>query len=371
MNVKKTYTAEERADRRRRTSLLPQQRPIDDVPSRSRRASVEGKENDSDEAHPECVEFTTDINTSPDGDGMQPFYGTEYTEEEKIIKTKRGSLHVRHTLSNGQRVTVMRRMSSESTATETAKKRFSQFLDEAYEIDESTGRAVVNSVEEMQRKRWEKEMEEDSRNFDPNGTSTEERERNKTWAVQFAMQRAAAAGFVEQSTTDEDAPAEPYSNDIEKCDLPPIEQLPPLKDLGLDETSSKMRHLGMSPPPLPHEMADVVPIFARAKRRTGISDGMLVCGTLKEGWKACDSQKMIVLCVNNTPECGSYLRCSRKACLVRCPQCNTVSPAEPAVQNSETEVNGDLNDVAQSSPGRSLQGKASLTSKMTTVGWGG
>jgi hypothetical protein len=48
MNVKKTYTAEERADRRRRTSLLPQQRPIDDVPSRSRRASVEGKENDSD-----------------------------------------------------------------------------------------------------------------------------------------------------------------------------------------------------------------------------------------------------------------------------------------------------------------------------------
>jgi hypothetical protein len=68
------------------------------------------------EVHPECVEFTTDINTSPDGDGMQPFYGTEYTEEEKIIKTKRGSLHVRHTLSNGQRVTVMRRMSSESTA---------------------------------------------------------------------------------------------------------------------------------------------------------------------------------------------------------------------------------------------------------------
>lgn len=226
------------------------------------------------------------------------------------------------------------RISSLKTASETTTKRFSN-EDETYSIDPNTGLAVMHSIEAMQRKRWDREKEDDSLKFDPDGTSEEQRQQNYEWAIKMCteqvgqQQQHVVVVVVEQQDKSCSA-AEEDPETYTKCDPPPTQPLPPLDQLNLDQNpTTNPRELGFLPPSLPHSFLDIVPKLSR-DRVGGISDGELVYGTYEEGIESCDPNTRIVYCVNAREDnCGCLLRCPRSASLVRCPKCNTVSPAGP------------------------------------------
>jgi hypothetical protein len=222
------------------------------------------------------------------------------------------------------------RLSSLATASEASKKRFS-IEDEFYSINPITGLPVMNSIEDMQRRRWEKEKEDDSLKFDPDGTSEAQRQQNYEWAIKMCQEEVGQLQHQvieqqEESCPDVVEDAETYP----KCDPPPSQPLPPLDQLNLDQNpTTDPRELGFLPPSLPHSFLDIVPKWSR-ERVGGIFDGELVYGTYEEGIESCDPQTRIVYCVNaRENNCGCLLRCNRSASLVRCPKCNTVSPAGP------------------------------------------
>jgi hypothetical protein len=225
---------------------------------------------------------------------------------------------------------LMMRVSSLVTTPEESKKRFSN-EDESYNIDPVTGLPVMNSIEDMQRRRWEKEKEDDSLKFDPDGTSEEQRQRNYEWAIKMCKEEVGELQQQVVEQQDESCPAAVEDTETyPKCDPPPTQPLPPLDQLNLDQNpTTNPRELGFLPPSLPHSFLDIVPRWSR-ERVGGISDGELVYGTYEEGIESCDPHTRIVYCVNaRENNCGCLLRCDRSASLVRCPKCNTVSPAGP------------------------------------------
>jgi hypothetical protein len=233
-------------------------------------------------------------------------------------------------MSQDQRTALMERLSSVSSISSALKNQFSSFYGQSYELHPTTGDVVFQSPEDMERKKWEKEVEEDSRNFDPNGISVQNRERNRQWAISMARSRVAEAGFEPEKDEEEEEIVQSESAIETDIPLPPPpDPLPPVEEFNLaspHETSLGPQNIGIRPPSLPHKLSDVIPKLSRFDL-VGITNGAVVNGSLEEAWATCDSNTMIVSCINNDLEkCDSFLRCPRVASLVRCPRCKTVSP---------------------------------------------
>lgn len=267
-----------------------------------------------------------------------------YTAEERADRRRRSSkLASIHTkidrYSRSGASSILRGTPLQSVA---EIKRFSN-SDESFRIDPTTGRQVMNSIEEMQKRRWDKELEDDSLKFDPDGTSEEKRQQNYDWAINLCKEHVAQQQQKQQDQQEQQQDQQPEVDELDdsicsiddeetyaKHDLPPTQPLPPLDQLNLDQNpTTNPRELGFLPPPLPHSFLDIVPKWSR-DRVGGISDGELVYGTYEEGIESCDPNTRIVYCVNSSENnCGCLLRCNKSASLVRCPKCNTVSPAGP------------------------------------------
>jgi hypothetical protein len=167
-----------------------------------------------------------------------------------------------------------------------AKGRFSAFFGQSYEYDPVTGEPIPLSVEEIEKRKWEKEVEEDSRYFDPKGSSAETREKNKQWAIEMARKRVIAAGF-EPEVQDEENLADSSQPEVE-TDVPappPAEPLPPVEELKLPKPEGSLgpRNIGITPPLFPHKLIDIVPKVGSSDL-VGISTGIAVDGSLGE-WR--------------------------------------------------------------------------------------
>ncbi|KAL7462688.1 hypothetical protein ACHAXS_003059 [Conticribra weissflogii] len=415
----RTYTPEERAERRRRSSSLHITGSIDVRQRRSSITRVESSKSTNSEAswmkdlRAQGVDIAEFLG---DGFGLDDSAFSLLKEDDEKGYTNDGDLQneivepekfgaadddddhlalqshddfARQTFK-GKKITLMRQLSNHSNNTETVKKRFSSFLDQAYIIDETTGEAVVASVEDMLQKRRENELREDCKNFNPTVKTLEELEKNKEWAISMALRRAKESGLTPNnngSSSIDKNKKSLHTAEIEvypKVVPPPLEPLPTLDQLNLDSKPSAgdRDSIDVEPPKLPYDLTKFIPKRDRTDYEGGISDGMLVYGSYEQGWAACDSSSMVVSCINY--KCGSYLRCSRDASLVRCPKCNTVSPVGPELISERGSLSRDanlseksLNSTANitlsstSGEGKVVHRKASLSSEMTTVGWGG
>mmetsp|Transcript_23800 Transcript_23800/g.36198 ORF Transcript_23800/g.36198 Transcript_23800/m.36198 type:complete len:340 (-) Transcript_23800:283-1302(-) len=203
-------------------------------------------------------------------------------------------------------------------------KRFTQFLDKAYVFDETVGDMVITSFEESSKKRWQREVQEDSKSFDPNSTTEEKIQQNREWALKMARRRAGRNDPPPKPAEDNSS----NQNIYPKVQPPPTIPLPKIdeKDFELSEPPLNRGELGITPPPLPHQLADLIPKATRSKME-GIVDGLVFEGTYEEVLESCDPETMVVTCVNL--DCASYLQCSRESSLVRCGRCKAVSPAGP------------------------------------------
>ena len=323
----KTYTPEERALRRSGTSIITE-RPI------LTNATEDFNESWFDDLRDQGVdieEFLKDV-IEPGGD----------TDDDASASSEVHSVIRRMSrLSKTQQQELIRRITL-STDNEAVKQRFSSFFGQTYEYDPVTGAPVLLSAEEVEKRKWEKEVEEDCKHFDPKGTSAETREKNRQWAIEMARKHVVAAGF-EPEVDYEDTPVDTSPSDIE-TDIPqppPIDPLPLVEELDLGPTPKRVlgpRSIGIMPPSLPHKLTDVIPKLSRSDI-AAISSGIVVDGSLEDGWATCDASTMVVSCINE--ECVSYLRCPRFASLVRCSSCNTVSPATclPLPVREQTVIN--------------------------------
>ncbi|KAL7491345.1 hypothetical protein ACHAWT_001875 [Skeletonema menzelii] len=268
---------------------------------------------------------------------MSRSYSAEERADRRRRSSKLSSVHTninRYSRSGAASIWKGTSLSSVAEGQGTNIKRFSN-ADESYSIDPTTGLQVMNSIEEMQQRRWDKEMEDDSLKFDPDGTSEEKRKQNYEWAINLCKEHVDQMQQ-QQHQQPTITPQDDSIDNIEdektyaKCDLPPTQPLPSLDQLNLFENpTTNPRELGFLPPSLPHSFLDIVPKWSR-DRVGGISNGELVYGTYEEGIESCDPNTRIVYCVNSRENnCGRLLRCNKSASLVRCPRCNTVSPAGP------------------------------------------
>jgi hypothetical protein len=315
----KTYTPEERAQRRRRTSAINERSPS----TNTTEDFDESWFHDLRHQGVDIEEFLKDV--------IEPSFNnydddTASTSSEVTSVVRRMSR-----LSKHQQEEFMRKVTM-STKDESVRERFSSFFGQTYEYDNVTGEPVLLTAEDIEKRKWEKEKKEDSRYFEPNGTSAKDREQKRQWAIDMARKHVAEAGFEVDVEDQENAVIDCSSLDAE-TDMPPppqMEPLPPVEELDLGpepEISLGPRNIGILPPPLPHKLADLIPKLSRLDV-IGITNGIVVDGTLDEGWAACDSTTMIIsFHSDGTETCDTYLRCHRSASLVRCPRCNAVSPA--------------------------------------------
>jgi LSD1 subclass zinc finger protein len=231
---------------------------------------------------------------------------------------------------------------SGTVLSEKTKQRFSQFLDRSYTFDESVGDMVIHSLEDMSKERWDREVEEDRKNYDPSGTTEERINENREWALNMARKRAEEAGYKLSPDTQQESTSTKKTVIFPKVPPPPTEPLPRIDEKDFEAVSHSTfdpRELGLVPPPLPRQLIDLVP-FSRPD--VGIAEGIVIDGTYEEGWESCDSETMVVSCINT--HCDSYLHCPRGASLVRCGGCNTVCPACPGrgrnAHDDMTELSG-------------------------------
>ena len=236
-----------------------------------------------------------------------------------------------------QRRTLIQTFNDQSHVDERAKEKFCLTLDKSYKYDgdDMFKKALQNLTDDE----WKEAVEEDSKNYDPSHTTEEKIRQNRDGAIELAMKRVKEAGYniSEDNTTPEEAGGE--ESNYPKLDPPPIEPLPPIGEedfKNVQQPALNPKELGISPPPLPHKLIDLVPKAMKAD--DGIGDGVLVEGTFEEGWAECDSKTMIVSCTNND-QCAALLYCSRQASLIRCEKCGTVSPACPV---SSASIDGDV-----------------------------
>ena len=317
----KTYTPEERAERRQRTSISI----INDRPLPNAMAAIDFDESwvkDLLNQGVDIEEFLKDVAEPSSIDNNDRDVSSEVSSITRRIRE----------LSKQQQEKIIHNISLSSNS-ETAKQRFSTIFGQTYEYDSVTGAQVVLSIEDIEKRKWEAEVEEDSRYFDPTGTSEEVRKRNEQWAIDRARQHVINAGFGPKVEDKDDAVngIHPYEDiETELPEPPPYEPLPFVEDLNLGTAPKRTigpRNIGIFPPPLPHKLTDVIPKLSRHKFN-GIPTGIVVGGSLNDGWASCDSTTMMIMCINKrTEKCGSYLRCPRSASLVRCPRCHSLSPA--------------------------------------------
>ena len=372
----RTYTPEERAERRRRSSSYSRdvKQLIDDVDEGDNDSDTASWVKDLREqgvdvdeflstAFPSMIDIPGDFNVAADGNDDQSLDqsdrspnnnkrgsgGISRVESGKSLTKgasgrsvlskgtsgrRRSGLSkgtsLRSQLTKAQRSSIISRISDHPDVDEDLKKRVSESIDRSYNYDETTtGKNMVKkSFEKMSDEDWQRWVTRDSKNYDPSSTNEEKIQSNREWALNMARKRIAAAGY-KQTVIDTTPNKEEDTRMIKntKIDPPETAPLPPIteddfKDIQVHTFNP--RELGIFPPSLPHQLIDIVP---KAKRRTGIADGIVIHGTYEERLESIDSETMVVACVN--PECTSFLYCSRGASLVRCDSCRTVSPACP------------------------------------------
>lgn len=371
--VRRTYTPEERAERRRRSSSYSREvkQLIDDVDEGDNDSDTASWVKDLREqgvdvdeflstAFPSMIDIPGDFNAAADDDDQSldksdnspnNERGSGITRESgrsslltkgssgrsglsKGTSGRRSGLSkgtsLRSQLTKAQRSSIISRISDHPDVDEDLKKRVSESVDRSYNYDETTAgkNMVKKSLEKMSDQDWQRWVTRDSKNYDPSSTNEEKIQSNREWALKMARKRIAAAGYkkpVVDTTPNKEEDTRMIKNT--KIDPPETTPLPPIteddfKDIQVH--SFNPRELGIFPPSLPHQLIDIVP---KAKRGTGIADGIVIHGTYEERLESIDSETMVVACVN--PECPSFLYCSRGASLVRCDSCRTVSPACP------------------------------------------
>ena len=337
----RTYTPEERAERRRRSSVKRESKPlIDDEEDEESEASwiadlraqgVDVAEFLS-EALPEVVDIPTEvimrdeesINTSDDRRGNT---NNNRTPSSRSLGSTMSSSSLKGSLtkqlSRTQRLSIISKFSDQPEVDDFAKQRFSDLLDKSYNYNgkDIAKKALANLSEQQ----WQREIERDAKNYDSSSTTEEKRQQNREWALKMCLKRTTAAGY--HKSESEDTPKEEHNKISTKIDPPKAIPLPPIteddfKDIPVQPLNPK--ELGIFPPSYPHKLIDIVPT---KNRNTRIDDGLCIHGSYEERLDSIDSETMVVACTNLT--CGSYLYCSRGASLVRCDNCRTVSPAIP------------------------------------------
>lgn len=222
---------------------------------------------------------------------------------------------------------------------EIVERRFSQFMENAYILDEATGDMVLNSLEDENEKRWQKLVEDDSKNYKHESSTRKETEKNREWAKNMALKRAAEAGYkIPQSSSNAQKDRIVSQLTIHtRVKSPPKVSLPVLGEGDFDSVEmppSTPQDLALPPPPLPHKLPDLVSMIS-TRCVDGIGEGIAVDGGFEDALETLDSESVIVSCIRY--DCGVYLRCSRGSSLVRCQRCNTVSPATPASIDQKSE----------------------------------
>eukprot|EP00571_Detonula_confervacea_P001559 CAMPEP_0172329476 /NCGR_PEP_ID=MMETSP1058-20130122/60902_1 /TAXON_ID=83371 /ORGANISM="Detonula confervacea, Strain CCMP 353" /LENGTH=354 /DNA_ID=CAMNT_0013046653 /DNA_START=182 /DNA_END=1246 /DNA_ORIENTATION=- len=328
-----TYTPEERDVRRRRSSGRRIIRPLIEEDEASWITDLRAQGVDVDDflkaafTPPEVIDVSDEQSNNLSDNSSERIQG-----------------RLPRRLSQGERLSIISRFSDHPDVNDEAKERFSQLLEIPYDIDKNTSDLVTKSLEEMSQERWHREVEEDSKNYDPSSTTEEKIQQNKEYALNMALQRAAEAGLKpapESSSTSSAKSIYPKLDPPETQPLPPIDE----DDFNISEPPLNPQELGFFPPSLPHQLIDLVPKATRARGR--IVDGIVIHGTYEKAWESCDSNAMVVSCIN--AKCASFLHCSRGASLVRCESCNTVSPACPESSRWSRSTHDDLVEGRKSS----------------------
>ncbi|KAL7540526.1 hypothetical protein ACHAWF_006705 [Thalassiosira exigua] len=316
----KTYTPEERAERRRRSSQKRTTKPLikagDEECDASWIVELRAQGVDVDDflqaAVPEIVSIPCE---QSDKECDRSLPSVQESAKDLPREAQRSAVHLDSEISD---------------VSERVKQRFSQFMDKSYIFDEAVGDVVMRSLEQTSQARWDRERKEDSKNYDPSGTTEEKIRQNREWALSRALRRTGER----QCNESHESTASPEKAIHPKVHPPPTPPLPKIdeKDLDLSEPMLNPRDLGIFPPPLPYKLIDLVPKGTRSVG--GIADG-IVTNNNHEGELSFDSESMVVFCTN--AQCASQLICSRGASLVRCKNCDTVSPACP--ESSSIEAN--------------------------------
>jgi len=365
----KTYTPEERAERRRRSSQKREIKPlIDDEEDEESEASwiadlraqgVDVAEFLS-EALPEVIDIPSEIITVQDeestnldatsDDRRGNNTNNNRTPSSRSLGSKgssslslRGSLTKQ--LSRTQRLSIISKFSDQPGVDESAKKRFSDLLDKSYNYDGKD--FVKKALANLSDQQWQREIEKDAKNYDPSSTTEEKRQQNREWALKMCLKRTTAAGY--HKSESEDTPNEEHNKISTKINPPKTSPQPPIteddfKDIPVQPLNPK--ELGIFPSSYPHKLIDIVPT---KHRNTRIVDGLCIHGSYEERLDSIDSETMVVACTNRI--CGSYLYCSRGASLVRCDNCRTVCPAIPETVRGQAveELDMDKSEKSDSS----------------------
>jgi len=322
----KTYTPEERAERRRRSSVKREIKPlIDDEEDEESEASwiadlraqgVDVAEFLS-EALPEVISIPAEVITQDEesinldtNDNRRGNTNNTRPPSSRSLGSKDSSLRGSLTkqLSRTQRLSIISKFSDQPGVDESAKKRFSDLLDKSYNYD---GEDIVKkALANLSEQQWQREIEKDAKNYDPSSTTEEKRQQNREWALKMCLKRTTAAGY--HKSIPNDIPKEEHNTNkmiSTKIDPPKITPLQPIteddfKDIPVQPLNPK--ELGIFPPSYPHKLIDIVPT---KNRNTRIVDGLCIHGSYEERLDSIDSETMVVACTNK--KCGSYLYCSR------------------------------------------------------------
>jgi hypothetical protein len=241
-------------------------------------------------------------------------------------------------LSRKQRLSIISRFSNQPDVDEKAKKIFSDAMDKmdkSYNYDETSGKDIVKrALEKMTPQQWQREVERDAINYDPSSTNDEKIQQNREWALKMARKRCcAAAGYNKPQDDNTEVEGDVLNNSSSpqpkptKIDPPEITPLPPLSE----EDFNNIPLQALNPRELgifpPTLPHQLIDIVPKLKPNTGIGDGIVIHGTFEERLESIDSDTMVVTCRNQ--KCNAFLYTPRNVGLVRCDNCWKVSPACP------------------------------------------
>jgi len=362
----RTYTPEERAERRRRSSQKREIKPLideeeDEESEASWIADLRAQGVDVaeflSEALPGVIDIPSEIITQDEestnldatSDDRRGNNANNRTPSSRSLSSKgssslRGSLTKQ--LSRTQRLSIISKFSDQPGVDESTKKRFSELLDKSYNYD---GKDIVNkALANLSDQQWQREIGKDAKNYDPSSTTEEKRQQNREWALKMCLKRTTAAGYYKSESEDTPKKEEHNTNKMisTKIDPPKATPLQPIteddfKDIPVQPLNPK--ELGIFPPSYPHKLIDIVPT---KNRNTRIVDGLCIHGSYEERLDSIDSETMVVACTNS--KCDSYLYCSRGASLVRCDNCRTVNPAIPETVRGQAIEEEDMDKSEKS-----------------------
>ena len=304
----KTYTPEERAERRRRSSVV-----------KSREEVLQYLVGDTDDASE--ASWMEDLRAQ--GIDVDEFLEVEAPAHEKMQK----------------RLSIQRRLSVLEIA------------------DRPERRSILKSLrfQELSPKEL---VEVDSKNYNWNATNRQTIEKNRAWALEMARKRAAEMaadpelGF---TLTPAPASASPVETPAAYPKVPPpeIRPFPPLGPADFETVVPPTpRELGTPPPACPVRPINLV---STVPRQGGIATGVVD----DAGAEALAPDAMVVVC----EPCGARLRCPRRVSLARCGKCKKVVPACPA----EDRANGSYPATPLPWPAQGFPSRRAASEKLDVV----